>query len=652
MSGQRQFFGALVPQANARPQCLDQARGAAIVTPSIRCERDAAGIATVWFDVPGRSVNAVSAAVLADLDAVVRGLEAAPPSGVIFASAKPGTFIVGGDLFEIRDAEESALDAFLALGQSILDRIAALDAPTVAAISGDALGGGYELALACRRRIAAAEPRIRIGLPETVIGIIPGWCGTLRLPRLVGLERGLDLLVTGRTVPPAAALELGMIDEVVPAADLLAAARRLAVDPTPRPAVVDSGAADARSCRVACDRARAATRARWDDHLPAPLRIVDVVEASYLEGVAAAATAERRTLIELRRGTAGSNLLRLFFLRSGAKKVAARRAGAAPRDATRVAVVGDAATGPGIAMALAGAGLDVDLVAAAEADGAAVARADLVIEAVEESVPAKRDAFRRLDGLMRTDAILAGSTGCLSITELAAATRHPERVIGLHFPVNATTPVVEVVAAERTAADAIATGVAVVARAGKTPIVVGDAPGFVVNRILFRGLRAAALLLDEGTDADVIDAAACRWGMVAGPLSLLDEIGLDTSQRTFETLSRRLDERFAVPPVVARAVSCGWLGRRSGRGLFMHPPSGEPSPNRELAPARRGDAADPHRIVARLVQAMAEEAGRVLAAGVVDSIDAVDLATVLGAGFPGFRGGLATSAGLGGAGPR
>jgi 3-hydroxyacyl-CoA dehydrogenase/enoyl-CoA hydratase/carnithine racemase len=625
-------------------------------------------VAIVWFDVPGKSVNAVSSAVMTDLDAVVRDLEADPPAGVVFASAKPGTFIVGGDLFEIRDADERALDGFLARGQRVMDRIAALGVPTVAALSGDTLGGGYELALACRHRVVADLPRSRIGLPETAIGIIPGWGGTLRLPRLVGVEAGLKLLVTGRTVGPREALELGMIDEVVPADRLLDAARRRALDPMPRPALVDPAAVDPAACSAACERSRAETRSRSGDHLPAALRIVDVVDISYRDGFAAGADAERRTLVELRRGPAGRNLMRLFFVRSGAKKAAVRAAGGTPRDVTRAAVIGGGTMGAGIALALARAGVAVQVVEAdATAASAAAARlaaagdgpgpavtadwstaaaADLVVVAVVESLAVKLDVFRRLDGLVGPDAVLASNTSSLGIAALAAATRHPERVIGLHFfnPV-ARMPLVEVVRAESSAAAAVATGVAVATRAGKTPVVVGDAPGFVVNRVLFPYLREATAALDEGLPVAAIDAAMRRWGMPMGPLALLDEIGLDTSLFIFEALSGGLGDRMTPPPAVARAVARGWLGRKSGRGFYDHPGDGKPTPNPEFAAAVSGGGPVAADIADRLVRPMVDEARRVLADGVVDSPDALDLATVLGIGFPAFRGGLATCAG-------
>lgn len=587
--------------------------------PSVRCQRDREGVATVWFDVPGKSVNAVSSAVLDDLDAVLRDLEAHPPAGVIFASAKPGTFIVGGDLFEIRDATEPALDAFLAHGQGLCDRIAALGVSTVAALSGDALGGGYELALACRHRVVADDPRIRIGLPETAIGIIPGWGGTLRLPRLVGVETGLDLLATGRTMGPREALEIGMVDEVVEADGLLAAARRRAVDPAPARPDADPAASDPRACAAACDHSRATTRARSGDHLPAPLRIVDVVEISYREGLAAGAAAERAALIELRRGSAGRNLMRLFFLRSAAKKVAARLAGGTARGVSRAVVVGSTPNA-GIAAALARAGVDVHVVAAddgsiAAIDRAAVAVADLVVVAIVESLAVARDVFARLDALARPDAILANATSSLAIADLATATRHPERVIGLHVPVTGTgTPLAEVVRAERSAADAVATGVGIAARLGKTPIVVADTPGFVVYRIVFRSLHAAAALVDEGIPGADIDAAARGWGMARGPLAVREAIGRDESRMISAALATRLGDRFA--PAAAGAA-CATHVARSADDL-----------------------------VARLVDPMVDEARRVLAEGVVDSADTLDLATVLGCGFPGFRGGLAAFAGL------
>jgi 3-hydroxyacyl-CoA dehydrogenase/enoyl-CoA hydratase/3-hydroxybutyryl-CoA epimerase len=413
---------------------------------------------------------------------------------------------------------------------------------------------------------------------------------------------------------------------------------------------------------------RAETRKRSGDHLPAPLRVIDLVEASYPEAGPEAAAVERRALLELRRTPACRNLLRLFFLRSGGRKAAARLAGGTPRPVAVAAVIGGGTMGAGIAQALARAGIDVRVIEADQAaataasarigaggstievttDWSRAAAADLVVEAVVERLPVKLDVFKRLDGLVRPDAVLATNTSSLSVAAIAAGTRHPDRVIGLHFfnPV-AKMPLVEVVRTPEAAADAVATGVAVAGAAGKTPVVCADAPGFVVNRVLFPQLREALVLFEEGVSVAATDAAIRAWGLPMGPFMLIDEIGLDVTQMILESLAAALGPRFAPPPALARALASGWLGRKSGRGFYDHPGQGAPVPNADLvAPAAAPAAATPEAIQRRLIEPMAAEARLVLEAGVVDAPDAIDLATVLGLGFAPFRGGLATCAGL------
>jgi 3-hydroxyacyl-CoA dehydrogenase/enoyl-CoA hydratase/3-hydroxybutyryl-CoA epimerase len=638
-----------------------------ISTPSIRLEIDADRVATVWLDVPGRPVNTVSAGVLAEFEKVVGRIEAERPAAVVFASAKAG-FCGGADLTEMGDLDDPTLDRFLADGQRLLERIATLPVHTVAALGGDALGGGLELALACRDRVAADDPRLKFGLPETTLGLVPSWGGTLRLPRLVGLAPALKLLVTGRTVAPEEALALGLVDELVPRDRLLDTARRRAIAAAPRTPRPDPLAADAAARAAECGRLRAETRKRSGDHLPAPLRVIDIVEASYPEAGPAAAATERRTLLDLRGTPACRNLLRLFFLRAGGRKAAARISGGTPRPVATAAVIGGGTMGAGIAQALARAGIAVWVLEADQAAaGAAAARlaaggsavevttdwsraaaADLVVEAVVERLPVKVDVFRRLDGLVRPEAVLATNTSSLSVAAIAAATARPDRVIGLHFfnPV-AKMPLVEVVRPPQAAADAVATGVAVAGAAGKTPVVCADAPGFVVNRVLFPQLREALVLFDEGGSVADTDAAIRAWGLPMGPFMLIDEIGLDVTQMILESLAAALGPRFAPPPALARALAAGWLGRKSGRGFYDHPRDGRPAPNAEfVAAAPAAVPAPAGAIQRRLIDPMAAEARLVLDAGVVDSADALDLATVLGLGFAPFRGGLATAAGL------
>jgi 3-hydroxyacyl-CoA dehydrogenase/enoyl-CoA hydratase/carnithine racemase len=645
---------------------------------AVRLETGPDRVLTVWFDLPDKTVNTLTARTWSDLDAVLDEVEAAGAAGVVFASGKPRSFLAGADLYEMEAMDDAQLDAYLATGQRIVDRIAALPMPTVAAINGDALGGGFELALACRSRVAVDEPRIRIGLPETTLGLVPAWGGAIRLPRLIGLAESLKVLIPGRSLSPAESLELGLIDEVVPRDRLLEAARnRLeatrnrAAGPTPaRP--TDPSAADESARDAVLAKARADVRARSGDNLPAPLLLIDIVAASYREPPAAVAAAERRGLLELRRSPAGRNLRRLFFLRHEAGKTAAREAGGTARAVRSAVVVGGGTMGAGIAHALVRSGLAVQVIEADErsataatarlaaligddsvratTDWALVSAADLVIEAVIEQLPAKLAVFHRLDDLSGADAILASNTSSLSIQEIAAATRHPGRVVGLHFfnPVPKM-PLVEIVRTPQSHPDVLATCVAAVKKAGKTPVLVNDAPGFVVNRVLFPYLREAVILLEEGGSITAIDAAIKAWGMPMGPFALMDEIGLDVTQMILESLRRSLGNRLSSPPILDRLLDLGWLGRKSGRGFYDYPTTGRPVPNPDLpsvisATQLMQSRAD--EVQDRLMRPMAAEARIVLAEKIVESPESLDLATVLGIGFAPFRGGLASFAGL------
>ncbi|RLS29362.1 MAG: hypothetical protein DWH79_12290 [Planctomycetota bacterium] len=630
---------------------------------TIRSETDDGGVLTAWVDLSDRPVNLLSAAVWDDLELLVGRVAHAPPSGLVIASAKPGSFVAGADLHTVLDLDDDALRAHILRGQRILDELESLPFTTVAAIAGDALGGGLELALACRLRVVVDDPRIGLGLPETTLGLVPAWGGTSRLPRRVGLAAGLKMLVTGKTLHPADALSIGLVDAVVADEELLAVARRLAAAPaalSAKPWPADTAAI--------LDRSRADTLARSGGNLPAPRAIIDLVETGWRQLPAVAAEAQRETLLRLRRSDACRHLVRLFFLRSAAKRRAAIVAGGTPALVKHAVVVGGGTMGTGIAVALRGAGIEVQLIeaddssaAAASArlagwgesiavttDFSAVGQADLVVEAVVESLAAKREVFARLDEQAPASAILASNTSSLAIAALAAGSRHPGRVIGLHFfnPV-AKMPLVEVVRWSGSSPDAVATGVAVAVRAGKTPVVVNDSPGFIVNRVLFPYLGEAISAVEAGMSVAGIDSALRAYGMPMGPLELADEIGLDVVRAIFGALQRPLGQRFEPPPLLERMVARGWLGKKNGRGFFLHSPGARPIPNPDLVAECRAAADNAALPIAdRLVTRMADEARMLLDGGVVESADAIDLATVLGMGFAPFRGGLATAGGL------
>lgn len=643
---------------------------------------DTDGIATVLFDLPGKPVNTMTRDVWARLDAILGEIETKPIRGVVLASSKMRNFIAGADLLEIRAMSDDELRRYLVEGQRIYARLEHLKVPTVAAINGDALGGGLELALACKFRAAADDPAIQMGLPETKIGLIPGWGGTVRLPRLIGLANALPLMLTGKAINGIDAKKVGLVDECVPREKLLETAKGLIAGP---PSVVRNRLASENSQTI-LEMAKQEHIQRFEDHFPAPLRLIEVMQAAYEKGIDAGFAAEVQGLIDMRNSQTGQNLLRVFFMRSTAKKDAVKKAGGTAREVKSAVVFGGGTMGSGIAHSLVKAGISTTIVEAKE-DLATAARgrvqtildgdvkggrmtgdasskassllsvalnpectsdADLVIEAIVEQLPAKVALFRQLDAIVRGDAILASNTSSLSITELANATSHPSRMVGIHFfnPVPRM-PLVEVVRTKISDPDAIATAVAVANALGKTPVVCNDAPGFIVNRVLFPQLHAACRFCEEGFDITQIDGAIKRWGMPMGPFELMDEIGLDVTLFILQSFEKSLGNRFRPSIALKELVDLGFLGKKASRGFYTH------SKERGVPPAVNTDAmlvfkntqkpvTSVETIQKHLMGAMASEAEMLLKEGVTDDPESIDVATIMGLGFANFRGGLAT----------
>lgn len=659
---------------------------------TIRTTTESDGIVTVWFDQPGKSVNTITNQLLTELTEVVAELERNAPKGVIFTSAKADSFIAGADLFEIRALGAEKVTTFLAAGQNLYNRIEKLPCPTVVAINGDCLGGGFELALACNYRVAVDDGSINVGLPEVKIGILPGWGGTVRMPRLIGLRKALPLLLTGKALPPKKARKLGLIDETVRPEALLAAARRLVL----------SGKKDRKLGWV--DRlttfgpvrkrilaaARAQTLRLTHGNYPSPLKVLQITEANYAAGPEAGLEAERRSLRELMDAESCHNLMRLFFLKQAAKRSLAKQLRSAPLDVNVAAVIGGGTMGAGIVHGLVRAGIQVRLIevndkaisaalgrvrkmldediaagrlsplearhafnrVSATADWSGLRLADIVIEAVAETMEVKRDVFAKLDRLCRPDAVLATNTSSLSVAEMAHVTSRPKRVVGLHFfnPVPRM-PLVEVVRTDESDDVSLATAAAVASRMGKVPMLVADAPGFLVNRVLIPYLAEATIMAQEGASIELVDEAMKRWGMPMGPFELLDEIGLDIGAHVLKSLGERMVPPLVTPLFIGEVLKRGWLGKKSGRGFYVYgqkKKSKKPVVNQGLSDLLVGRGAiaqalahSPDEIPWRLVLPMVNEAARLLDEGVTDAAEMVDLATVLGTGFAPFRGGLA-----------
>jgi 3-hydroxyacyl-CoA dehydrogenase/enoyl-CoA hydratase/3-hydroxybutyryl-CoA epimerase len=663
------------------------------VSDNIRIETetiDGKLITTVIMDAAGKPVNTCAPAMLAELDAAVAMIEQQRPAAVIFASAKAKSFNAGADLFEIRKMSGEQVAHYLEQGQALFTRIERLSMPTVAAINGDCMGGGFELSLACKYRVAADDTKISIGLPETKLGLIPAWGGTTRLPRLLGLTKALPILLGGKTMPPRKAQKAGLVHEVVRPEALLSAARRLALrgTKTSKPKLLDRTIASVTKLRrKALESARRQTLETTFGNYPAPTRLLDVVEMGYAQNKQAGFDAERQALIDLSNAPTGRNLLRIFFLRQGAKKRATEPLHAKPLDIKHAAVIGGGTMGAGIVHALIRAGIPVRLVEVnAAAAGAALGRiqkmldddvamgkldkiaarhafnrvspttewtglelADIVVEAVLETMPAKREVFAKLDQLTKPTCVLATNTSSLRVSEIAEATLRPERVVGLHFfnPVNKM-PLVEIVRGAQSDDVSLGTAVALTSRMGKTPVLTADAPGFLVNRVLIPYLAEALNVASEGASIPQIDRAMKQWGMPMGPFELLDEIGLDIGAHVLKSLGPNWPQPKSVTDAIELASQKKWLGKKTSIGFYKHVQQKRgkkpipPALNEELAKvlAPQPVEMDAETIQWRLVLPMINEAAALLDERVVDSTETIDLAMVMGTGLAPFRGGI------------
>jgi len=659
---------------------------------------DDSGLAWITFLDPARSVNVLDAAVMRSLSEVIEELARLAAAGQVRAavvwSGRPGGFVAGADVDAIRDIDSAAEGQRAARqGQAIFFELERLAIPTVAAIHGVCLGGGTELALACRYRVASDSAKTKIGLPEVQLGFLPAWGGTTRLPRLVGLQNALGMLLTGEPVSASRARRMGLVSEVLPAElfrEKVAAFalhtlelhkgasirrrsmfRRLLEDTAP-------------GRRLILATARRKVLSRTGGHYPAPLKILDVLAEGLGASVEKNLELEARAAGELLLSPVGKNLVHLFGLRERARKHPDVGAGVEPRKVERAAVVGAGVMGGGVAQLLAYNGIRArmkDVRHEAVASGLQHARelfdvavekrklkarvaaqrmelisggveyhgfgaVDLVVEAVVERMDVKRQVLRELEGHVSRDCVLATNTSALSVDALAEALEHPERFCGMHFfnPVHKM-PLVEVVRGAHSADWAVATVHALAVRLGKVPVIVRDGPGFLVNRVLGPYLNEAGWLLAEGASVERIDRVARDFGLPMGPLRLIDEVGIDVARHAGDALHAAFGERMAPAPVLVALGGTARLGRKNGRGFYEYHGSGEGSVDAhvyaELGLPVPGSAAGPNDqdIRTRLILAMINEAARALGDRIVTRAGDVDLAMIMGTGFPPFRGG-------------
>ena len=628
-----------------------------------RLDIDNERIAWLTLDQQGASANTLGSEVMQQLDSRLAEIERARPKALVIRSAKDSGFIAGADITEfsaLTDVEQAY--RLVRTGQRVFDRIEALPMPTAAAIHGFALGGGLELALACDYRVGADDGRLGLGLPEVMLGIHPGFGGTVRAPRLIGVPAALDLMLTGRSLRGDAARRLGLIDRLVSRAGLDAAAREMVLaGPAPRRAPLRQRALGLpllRSLVAARTRKQVARRAN-PEHYPAPYAIIGLFARHGGRG-AAAYEAEARSIASLFLSESSRNLVRVFFLQNRLKALGA----AGTRRVNHVHVVGAGVMGGDIAAWCAARGLAVTLqdremkfvepalarardffgkrardgvkvaeMAArltADIEGAGAARADIVIEAIFENADAKRALYAILEPRMKPGALLATNTSSIMLEELSRDLADPGRLVGLHFfnPV-AKMMLVEIIRSRQTRDEVADDALAFTRKLDKLPLPCRSAPGFAVNRILMPYMNEAMLAADEGVPLALIDLAATRFGMPMGPIELADTVGLDVAMH----VGRILAEAFGkpVPKGTASLVEAGKLGRKSGRGYY------EWRDGKPVKPPAEGAA--PADLEDRMVLQYLNEAVACLREGVVADADLLDAGMIFGTGFAPFRGG-------------
>ncbi|MGJ8654639.1 MAG: 3-hydroxyacyl-CoA dehydrogenase NAD-binding domain-containing protein [Opitutaceae bacterium] len=637
------------------------------------------GAATLTFDRADSSANIFDSEVLNDFIVVLNSIQEDDSiQSLRITSAKPTIFIAGADIKSLAYATPGELAALIDLGHEAFTKLENLTIPTVACIHGACMGGGYELALACDWRIASDASCTKIGLPETQLGILPAWGGSTRLPRLIGLTDALPLVLAGKTLSAKAAKHKGLVDEVVHAAHLEEFAQKL-LDKGKREKENHPLQHNPAATRLIEVAARKDLMKRTRGLYPAPIKAMEVMCHSVYHEVEVGFRKERDAIIELVSRPETSHLIDLFLQKEKAKKL--KIEGAPPNEIKHPVVIGSGVMGCGIAYWLSARGYTVllqDINDQALAKGmrtiegeyenavkrrimnASEAQAgidrihcsatpvplhnhDLIIEAAVEDLEVKKKIFANLASRCSDDCILATNTSALPIHELADVVNNPGRIVGLHFfnPVPRM-PLIEIVRASSTSDQTLADAIRFVQAIGKSPVVVKDAPGFLVNRILLPYLLEAFSRFTDGVAPERIDQAMLDFGMPMGPLRLLDEIGLDVGKHVAETLVAAFPNRMAIPPMMEAMIKDGFLGRKVGEGFYVY--NGDtPEPNPYALALREAEDSDNQtdttEIAEQLAHLMSKEAALCLDENIADTPEDIDFAMVMGTGYAPFRGG-------------
>ncbi len=620
------------------------------------------------LDVPGKTQNVLSSLVLNELDQVLDEIETLDVKGLIIQSAKSTSFISGADISEFQKIEscEQALE-ITGFANAVLHRIEGLAIPSVAMINGHCLGGGLELALACKYRVSIDDPTVRLGLPEVKLGIHPGFGGSIRLIETIGVPAGMDLILSGRTVVPYVAKKSGLVDQCVPLRQLERTAKYIIEkQPKPRRAGKLLQAINLRFIRplMAMYLRKQVNSKAIEDHYPAPFAVIDLWE-THGGNRNAMFEAEQRSVSNLVVSKTSKNLVKVYFLQEELKKLGSGSRGKNIKNFQHIHVIGAGVMGGDIAAWCALRGLSVTIHdRSAEAlaratrranqlfqkklkvsrsveramdrfqqdlSGSGARTADVIIEAIFENAEAKIGVFTDLEKVAKPDAILATNTSSIPLEVISEKLKKPSRLVGLHFfnPV-AKMQLIEIVAGEKTQQKIVKSAAAFATQISRLPIAVKSSPGFLVNRVLMPYTLEAVELLGQGIPADVIDDVAMKFGMPMGPITLADTVGLDICYHVGENLTRSFGGE--LPPILKQKVDAEHLGKKSGKGFYTWE-KGKP------VKTKISESYDNQSIEDRLLFRYINECIACLHEQVVNSPEHLDGALIFGTGFAPFTGG-------------
>ena len=649
------------------------------------------GFAVIEFDQPDSKVNVLSSSSMGELKAIISQLKTMQDlKGLLIASAKPDVFIAGADIREIENLKShSDTEAIVKKGQNILNSLEKLNVPTAALVNGVCLGGGLELALACDYRLAGFDSKVKLGLPEVKLGVIPGFGGTKRLARLVGLQKALLMILSGDPVSSSEALKIGLVDKLASQNRLLEEGMQFlkekkikvgeGLKPSPTGWVNILFDRTFLGRLILVNQTRKFVLKTTKGQYPAPLKALEVVSKNYTSSLEKALDREVKAFSELGINPITKNLISVFYLIEKYKK--AKWSDAASVKINKCGLLGAGVMGGGIAQLLSFCGMPVrmkDLNYQALGRGLKQAKevydyaakkkkikpsqatmgmglisptttyqgfsgADLIIEAVMEDMSIKKSVFRELDSIAKPGAILASNTSCLSVSQMSEGVKDKSRVLGIHFfnPVHRM-PLIEIIHTPQTSGAAIATAIEFTRRVGKIPIVVSDTCGFLINRILLTYLNEAVRMLEEGLSIEKIDSVMLRFGMPMGPFTLMDEVGLDVGYKVAVILENNFGGKMKVAEIMKKVYEKRWFGKKSGKGFYVHKGKNRVV-NKEvygLLSVSSGAGISEEEILKRMFYRMINEAALCLEEKVCPEPSDVDIGMIMGIGFPAFRAGL------------